>query len=85
MYLPIVIIGAFAIEQYFGWDGMGQRLVQAANDNDLPVLMGILTVVGIGILLAHVLLDLTTAQLDPRLRQLGPSADTEVEEAATSA
>lgn len=73
VYIPVVIIGAFALEQYFGWDGMGQRLVQAANDNDLPVLMGILSVVGIGILLAHVILDMTTAQLDPRLRNLGPS------------
>ena len=85
MYLPLVIIGAFALEEYFGWDGMGQRLVQAANDNDLPVLMGILTVVGIGILLAHVILDVTTAQLDPRLRKLEASASSESEGAATPA
>jgi len=78
VYIPLVIIGAFAIEQYFGWDGMGQRLVQAANDNDLPVLMGILTVVGIGILLAHVILDLTTARLDPRLRDIGTSQGDEI-------
>jgi len=64
---------------------MGQRLVQAANDNDLPVLMGILTVVGIGILLAHVILDVTTAQLDPRLRKLEASASSESEGAATPA
>ena len=74
VYLPFVIVGAFAIEQYFGWDGMGQRLVQAANQSDLPVLMGVLSVVGIGILLAHVILDLITARLDPRLRDLAPSS-----------
>lgn len=73
MYLPFVITGAFALEQYFGWDGMGQRLVQAANQNDLPVLMGILSFVGVGILLAHVIMDVATARLDPRLRDLGPS------------
>ncbi len=73
MYLPFVIVGAFAIEEYFGWDGMGQRLVQAANENDLPVLMGVLSVVGIGILVAHVILDLIAARLDPRLRELGAS------------
>jgi len=78
VYIPFVIIGAFAIEQYFGWDGMGQRLVQAANDNDLPVLMGILSIVGIGILLAHVILDLITARLDPRLRDLGTSHNDEI-------
>ena len=73
VYLPFVIVGAFAIEQYFGWDGMGQRLVQAANQSDLPVLMGILSVVGIGILVAHIILDVITARLDPRLRNLAPS------------
>jgi peptide/nickel transport system permease protein len=73
VYLPFVIVGAFVIEQYFGWDGMGQRLVQAANQSDLPVLMGILSVVGIVILVSHVILDVITARLDPRLRDLAPS------------
>jgi peptide/nickel transport system permease protein len=85
VYIPFVIIGAFAIAQCFGWDGMGQRLVQAANDNDLPVLMGILSVVGIGILLAHVILDVTTARLDPRLRNLGSVQDNEISSPAEAA
>ena len=68
VYLPFVIVGGFVIEHFFFWDGMGQALVQAANDNDLPVLLGVLSLVGIGILLAHVILDLISAGLDPRLR-----------------
>ena len=68
VYLPFVIVGGFVIEHFFFWDGMGQALVQAANDNDLPVLLGVLSLVGIGILLAHLILDLISAGLDPRLR-----------------
>lgn len=66
--LPLVIIGSFVLESFFAWDGVAQELVRAANAGDLPVLMGILSVVGIGLLLAHVVLDVLTAYLDPRLR-----------------
>jgi peptide/nickel transport system permease protein len=63
-----VIIGAFVLENFFAWDGMGQALFEATRSNDLAVLMGVLSLVGIGILLAHFFFDLLTAWLDPRLR-----------------
>jgi peptide/nickel transport system permease protein len=69
VHLPYVIIGTFVLEKLFFWDGMGMELVRAANENDLPVLMGVLSLVGVGILFAHLILDLLTAWLDPRLRQ----------------
>jgi len=68
VHLPYVIIGTFVLERLFYWDGMGMELVRAANENDLPVLMGVLSLVGVGILIAHVILDILTAWLDPRLR-----------------
>lgn len=68
VHLPFVIIGSFFLEQRFFIDGMGKELVRAANEFDLPVLMGVLSLVGIGLLLAHVLFDVLTAWLDPRLR-----------------
>jgi len=70
VHLPYVIIGSFVLELLFAWDGMGQALVRAAEDVDLAVLMGVLSLVGIGVLVAHVLLDLLLALLDPRLRDL---------------
>lgn len=68
VYLPYVIIGAFVLEKFFAWDGMGQALFEATRNNDLPVLMGVLSLVGISILFAHFFFDLLTAWLDPRLR-----------------
>jgi peptide/nickel transport system permease protein len=67
--LPLVIIGSFILERVFYWDGMGQILIQAAIDNDLPVLIGVLSVVGVGILLAHIIFDLLNLWLDPRQRK----------------
>jgi len=64
-----VIIGSFVLERFYYWDGMGQILMQAAIDNDLLVLMGVLSVVAVGILLGHVIIDVLNMWLDPRLRK----------------
>jgi len=64
-----VIIGSFVLERFYYWDGMGQILMQAAIDNDLLVLMGVLSVVAVGILLGHVIIDILNIWLDPRLRK----------------
>ena len=70
VHLPLIIIGSFIVEHFYYWDGMGQELIRAAIDNDLPVLLGVLSVVAIGILLAHTTLDILTTWLDPRLRRV---------------
>jgi len=69
VHLPLVIIGSFVLERFYYWDGMGQILMQAAIDNDLLVLMGVLSVVAVGILLGHVIIDILNIWLDPRLRK----------------
>jgi peptide/nickel transport system permease protein len=68
VHLPFVIAGSFFIERGFHLEGVGNRLVEAANQSDFPVVLGILSLVGVVILTAHVVLDLVTAWLDPRLR-----------------
>ena len=70
VHLPLIIIGSFVVEYLFYWDGMGQELIRAANDNDLPVLMGVLSIVGVGILIMHTVLDILVRWLDPRLRRV---------------
>jgi peptide/nickel transport system permease protein len=67
--LPLVVIGSFVLENVFTWDGMGEMLFNAAQVNDLAVLMGVLTVVGVGILLSHIFLDLINLWIDPRQRE----------------
>jgi peptide/nickel transport system permease protein len=68
LQLPIVLIGSFVIERLFRWRGMGQALFTAADIQDIPVLMGVLSIAGIVMLLAHLVLDVVSAWLDPRVR-----------------
>jgi len=68
VHLPFVIAGSFFLEHAFNLEGVGMLLVQAANQIDFPVVLGVLSLVGLGILLAHVGLDVVTAWSDPRLR-----------------
>jgi peptide/nickel transport system permease protein len=69
LHLPLVVIGSFVLETVFTWDGMGEILFNAVQVNDLAVLMGVLTVVGVGILLSHLFLDLLNLWIDPRQRK----------------
>lgn len=66
--LPLVIVGGFVIERVFFWQGMGELLFRAIDSYDLPVIMGILSIVGALILVFHVILDILIAWFDPRLR-----------------
>ncbi len=68
VHLPFVIAGSFFLEYAFHLEGVGMRLVEAANQIDFPVVLGVLSLVGVGILLAHLALDVVTAWSDPRLR-----------------
>jgi peptide/nickel transport system permease protein len=68
LHLPLVIIGSFILERIFSWEGMGKILFDAVKINDLPILMAVLSVVGVTILLSHILLDLLNLWLDPRQR-----------------
>lgn len=66
--LPFVLVGSLVIERVFFWRAMGQVLFSAIEIQDLPVLLGILSVVGLFTLLAHILVDIVYAYLDPRIR-----------------
>jgi peptide/nickel transport system permease protein len=66
--LPFVLTGSLAIELIFNWRAMGMILFQAIDYQDIPLLMGILSVVGLLTLLGHIFLDILHIILDPRLR-----------------
>ncbi|HEC33374.1 MAG TPA: ABC transporter permease [Chloroflexi bacterium] len=69
--LPFVLIGSLVIERVFMWHAMGQVIFDAVEWQDVPVLMGVLSVVGSLALIAHVVLDVLYACLDPRIRYEG--------------
>jgi peptide/nickel transport system permease protein len=71
--LPFVLVGSLVIERVFMWQAMGEVVFSAIEFQDIPVLLGILSVVGILALAAHVVLDVLYIYLDPRMRYAGES------------
>ena len=66
--LAFIIGGGVVTETVFSWPGMGQLLLQATVAEDVPVAVGALGFVGILALVAHLLVDILYAVLDPRIR-----------------
>ena len=60
--------GAVIIETIFGLPGMGQFLVDAIVQRDYPVIQGINLLIVMIIVTINLLVDLTYALLDPRIR-----------------
>jgi len=69
------VIGAAVLtETVYSWPGVGSRIVQAVADRDLPVILGLTLVVVIVYVLINLLVDVSYAWFDPRIR-LGQRAD----------
>ncbi len=66
--LPDLFGGAVVIEQIFAWNGMGRLTVDAANQSDYTLLMGIFVMFAVLILVSNLLADIMYAVLDPRIR-----------------
>lgn len=66
--LPFVLSGGIITETIFSWPGMGLTLLNATNQEDIPLVMGTLSFIGVLSLAAHLLADITYAFLDPRIR-----------------
>ena len=66
--IAFVIGGGIVTESVFSWPGLGLRLLQAVQTEDVPVAMGALAFIGILALFAHLIADIMYAVLDPRIR-----------------
>ena len=60
--------GTVVTETIFAWPGLGRLAVQAVNANDFPVLTGVVLFVTAIYLVVNLLIDLTYALVDPRIR-----------------
>jgi peptide/nickel transport system permease protein len=60
--------GAVVTEKLFRWPGLGQLSVDAVFDRDAPVVLGIVILTSSMIVLANLVIDLSYALLDPRVR-----------------
>ena len=68
LQVPILVGGTVIIEQIFGLPGMGRLLIEAIFRRDHPLVSGILVVFAGALVLINLMVDLTYAYLDPRVR-----------------
>ena len=60
--------GAVVIETLFGWPGVGILLIQAIERRDLPLIEAAVVTIAVMIVAVNLLVDLTYALIDPRVR-----------------
>jgi peptide/nickel transport system permease protein len=66
--LGATLSGAVVVESIFSRPGIGSVLVKAVDAHDLPVVVGIVTLVAVFYVLANLLVDIAYLILDPRLK-----------------
>jgi peptide/nickel transport system permease protein len=64
----VLIGGSVITETVFGLPGLGFTAVRAINQQDLPVVIGVVIVASAGVIVANLIVDILYAVLDPRVR-----------------
>jgi ABC-type dipeptide/oligopeptide/nickel transport system permease component len=72
--LGAMLSGAILTETVFNWPGVGLMIYQAIGKRDYPVVIGGVTLVLVVVLVVNLLVDISYAFLDPRIR-LGANAE----------
>jgi peptide/nickel transport system permease protein len=60
--------GVIVVEQVFGLQGLGQQTVTAITQGDNPVVIGFVLVASVFVVVANIIVDMSYAVLDPRVR-----------------
>jgi peptide/nickel transport system permease protein len=68
MNITSLLGGSVIIENIFGLPGVGSYLVKAVQIKDFPVISGFIFIFGIIIVLVNLLVDISYAIIDPRVR-----------------
>lgn len=63
-----LIGGVIVTETVFSLPGLGQTVIVAINQQDLPVIVGIVLFASAAVVLANIVVDIGYAVLDPRVR-----------------
>ena len=66
--LGALLSGAVITEMVFAWPGVGRLIVNAVASRDLPLVQGSVLLVGCVFVVVNVLVDLTYALVNPRMR-----------------
>jgi peptide/nickel transport system permease protein len=67
LQIPALLAGAVITEQVFEWPGMGRLTIEAINQRDYPVLMGITLIAAVLVAIGNLLADIAYAVVDPRI------------------
>lgn len=67
MSISGLIGGSVVIEKIFNWNGIGTLFLEANNNNDYPLMMGIMIFLSAFALVANLITDLCYSLLDPRV------------------
>jgi ABC-type dipeptide/oligopeptide/nickel transport system permease component len=75
---PYILTGLIIIEKCTNWSGLGTAVFFAFSNQDMPLIMGILFVMGVISLVLRLALDVIQVILDPRLRRLPNQSEVEL-------
>jgi peptide/nickel transport system permease protein len=65
--IPLLVLGAFLLESFFGIPGLGGITINAVNNSDLPVLKAMATFTTLLFILGNLLTDILYTLVDPRV------------------
>lgn len=68
MDIGLALGGAVFTETVFNLRGLGAELIQSANRDDLPVVVGVVVFATLAVIIFNFIVDCTYAWLDPRIR-----------------
>lgn len=66
--IPSIFSGAVIAESVFAWPGLGSLAIQAVNERNYPVMMGINLMFAVLIFLGSLIADVSYVLADPRIR-----------------
>ncbi|MCN9240241.1 ABC transporter permease [Streptomyces sp. RY43-2] len=68
MDLGALIGGAILTETTFNLPGLGQKVLDAIKNQDLPFILGVTLITSLAVLIANLVVDILYAVIDPRVR-----------------
>jgi peptide/nickel transport system permease protein len=68
MDLGALIGGAILTETTFSLPGLGQKVLDAIKNQDLPFILGVTLITSLAVLVANLVVDILYAVIDPRVR-----------------
>lgn len=66
--IPLLILGSFLLESFFGIPGLGSITIDAIHNSDFPVIKAMTTLLAMLLILGNLMTDILYKVLDPRVQ-----------------